>query len=36
LGPRRVGFELPTMAAAARCFRAVTAIASDSVEDAYG
>jgi D-amino peptidase len=33
---RRVGFELPTMTEAIRCFRAVTALASGSVEKTYG
>jgi D-amino peptidase len=33
---RRVAFELPTMALAIRCFRAVTALADGSREEAYG
>jgi D-amino peptidase len=36
LGERRVGFELATMLEAIRCFRAVTQIASGSVENTYG
>jgi D-amino peptidase len=36
VGPRRVAFELPTMALAIRCFRAVTALADGSVEKTYG
>jgi D-amino peptidase len=36
VGPRRVAFELPTMKLAARCFRAVTALADGSVEKTYG
>jgi D-amino peptidase len=35
-GVRRVAFELPTMKEAIRCFRAVTALASISVEKHYG
>ncbi|HUC58080.1 MAG TPA: M55 family metallopeptidase [Streptosporangiaceae bacterium] len=34
--PRSVGFTLPTMAQAIRCFRAVTVLASASVEQGYG
>ena len=33
---RRVGFELPTMQLAIRCFRAVTALADGSMEESYG
>lgn len=33
---RRVAFELPTMREAIRCFRAVTQIASASIEKTYG
>ena len=33
---RRVAFELPTMKQAIRCFRAVTALADDSMEPTYG
>jgi D-amino peptidase len=36
IAERRVAFELPTMRAAIRCFRAVTALASGSVEKTYG
>jgi D-amino peptidase len=36
IGTRRVAFELPTMKLAARCFRAVTALADGSVEKTYG
>src|SRR5882757_1868122 len=36
IAERRVGFELPTMLEAIRCFRAVTQIASGSVENSYG
>ena len=36
LDVRRVAFELPTMALAIRCFRAVTALADGSLENAYG
>jgi D-amino peptidase len=36
VGPRRVAFELPTMKQAARCFRAVTALADGSTEQSYG
>ena len=36
VGTRRVAFELPTMQQAIRCFRAVTALASGSVEEDYG
>lgn len=35
-GTRRVAWELPTMALAIRCFRAVTALASGSAENTYG
>lgn len=35
-GTRRIAFELPTMKEAARCFRAVTAIAGGSVQPDYG
>ena len=33
---RRIAFELPTMALAIRCFRAVTALADGSLEETYG
>jgi D-amino peptidase len=36
VGPRRVAFELPTMKQAARCFRAVTALAEGALEQTYG
>ena len=36
IGERRVGFELPTMKDAIRCFRAATALADGSVEKSYG
>lgn len=36
VGTRRVAWESPTMRTAIRCFRAVTALASGSVEDYYG
>ena len=36
VGTRRVAFELPTMALAIRCFRAVTALADASTEPTYG
>ncbi len=36
VGTRRVAFELPTMLQAARCFRAVTALAAGGTEDTYG
>jgi D-amino peptidase len=35
-GERRVGFELPTMYEAIRCFKAVTTIASAAMEEHYG
>jgi len=35
-GDRGVRFELPTMLKAIRCFKAVTVLASASVEDTYG
>ncbi|HXP18990.1 MAG TPA: M55 family metallopeptidase [Streptosporangiaceae bacterium] len=35
-GPRRVEFTLTTMAAAIRCFKAVTVLAAASVEQGYG
>lgn len=36
VGTRRVAWELPTMAQAIRCFRAVTALAAGSEEHTYG
>jgi len=36
IAERQVAFELPTMLEAIRCFRAVTQIASGSVEKSYG
>jgi D-amino peptidase len=36
IGERRVGFELPSMYEAIRCFKAVTTIASASMEETYG
>jgi D-amino peptidase len=36
VGDRAVSFELPTMLRAIRCFKAVTVLASASVEETYG
>jgi D-amino peptidase len=36
LGVRRIGFDAPTMTAAMKCFKTVTAVAASAVEGLYG